>query len=479
MEAVNGISSFAGIRFNLDMGHSGERQQRRDSSAMPFRPAASGTDATGISLSSEQRETIRQMQQRDREVRSHEQAHQAAAGGLAVGGASLDMRAGPDGHMYAVGGEVQIDTSRESDPDAAIAKAQQIRTAANAPADPSAQDRAVAAEASRMESEARREKIEQESQTGRSSIGGPASLSGPVALSGPVVLSGPRHSVSGPPEPLNRRMDTLGTISEDGDIDGPFKPERYQQQYMAAVSSAMRAAEATSAADAAYFQQTADAHQQQFAAAMGSAVRTAEARAAVDETYYRQSAEAQWGQAEAYSRALEVEARQQQDTVDAEPLPQDVNTLLGLDDVSVWVQAQLALSDEDGSARYTSDMLGVDPLKSLEPIDISRAADPASVLAMGNYPLDRPVSAVNAFNAAENNAVQLNAMLTPDRPDYGMRIDPRAVSAMEEAATTAQAPTMAETAAASAMLRASSAYQNVEHVPTSLAPYGTGISLTV
>lgn len=475
MEAINGTGSYTGIRFNLNMGNSGGRQQRRESPAAP----ASGTDATGLSLSAEQREVIRQMQQRDREVHRHEQAHQAAAGGLAVSGASFDMRAGPDGHMYAVGGEVQIDTSRESDPDATIAKARQIRVAANAPANPSAQDRAVAAEASRMESEARQEKIEQEPQTGRSSIGGPASISDPVMLSGPVVLSGPRRSVSGPPEPLNRRTDTLGTISADGDIDGPFKVDRYQQQYMAAVSSAMRAADAVSLADATYFQQTAAINQQEFAAAMGSAVRTAESRAAVDETYFRQSAEARWGQAEAYSRALDMEAQQQTETVDNEPVPPDINTLLGLDDATPWVQAQLALADEDDNAQYVINRLGPNPLADLQPIDVSRAADPASVLAMGNYPLDRPASSLNAFNITEVGAVELNAMLTPDRPEYGMRIDPRALSAIEETAAMREAATMTETADASAMQRASNAYQNVSHTPTALAPYGTGISLTV
>ena len=47
----------------------------------------------------------------DRKVRSHEAAHLAAAGGLAQGGASFSTVRGPDGQMYAVGGEVGIDVS--------------------------------------------------------------------------------------------------------------------------------------------------------------------------------------------------------------------------------------------------------------------------------------------------------------------------------------------------------------------------------
>lgn len=56
-----------------------------------------------------------------------------------------------------MGGEVQIDISAESEPAATIRKMQQVRTAALAPAEPSSQDHAVAAKASRLESEARAE----------------------------------------------------------------------------------------------------------------------------------------------------------------------------------------------------------------------------------------------------------------------------------------------------------------------------------
>jgi hypothetical protein len=53
---------------------------------------------------------------------------------------------------------VNIDTSSVSgDPQATIQKAQMIRAAALAPANPSAQDRAVATQANRMEAKARQE----------------------------------------------------------------------------------------------------------------------------------------------------------------------------------------------------------------------------------------------------------------------------------------------------------------------------------
>jgi len=105
----------------------------------------------------EQRQ-IQELKARDREVRSHEQAHRTAGAGLVRGGTSFTLVRGPDGRQYAVGGEVSIDTSPvRNDPEATLRKAQQIRRSALAPAEPSPQDRAVAAQAASMEQQARSE----------------------------------------------------------------------------------------------------------------------------------------------------------------------------------------------------------------------------------------------------------------------------------------------------------------------------------
>ena len=94
---------------------------------------------------------LQQLRARDREVRSHEQAHLAAAGNHATSGASFSYNRGPDGRLYAVSGEVGIDTSSVTgDPRATLAKAETIKRAALAPANPSSQDIKIAAEASRM-----------------------------------------------------------------------------------------------------------------------------------------------------------------------------------------------------------------------------------------------------------------------------------------------------------------------------------------
>ena len=60
-----------------------------------------------------------------------------------------------DGRRYAVGGEVDLDVHWPT-PDETIRNAQQVRSAALAPAQPSGQDRAVAAAASQMEAQALR-----------------------------------------------------------------------------------------------------------------------------------------------------------------------------------------------------------------------------------------------------------------------------------------------------------------------------------
>ncbi len=109
-------------------------------------------------MSMEEKKQLQELRARDAEVRAHEQAHAAAAGNLARGGPSYEYQRGPDGRLYAVGGEVQIDTAPVAgDPEATLRKAEQIQRAALAPAEPSSQDQAVAAQATAMAAQARAE----------------------------------------------------------------------------------------------------------------------------------------------------------------------------------------------------------------------------------------------------------------------------------------------------------------------------------
>jgi len=93
---------------------------------------------------------LQQLKSRDRQVRAHEAAHIAAGGSLIHGGTNFKYQQGPDGIGYAVGGDVSIDISKERDPHANLQKAGVVQRAALAPANPSATDYAVAAQASQM-----------------------------------------------------------------------------------------------------------------------------------------------------------------------------------------------------------------------------------------------------------------------------------------------------------------------------------------
>ena len=125
-------------------------KQRGDSS----RSNASSAAAT---LTPEQQRQVQQLKETDRKVRAHEQAHLSVGSDLVRGGATFSYQTGPDDQRYAVSGEVSIDASPGRTPEETIPKAQHIRAAALAPADPSAQDQNVAATASQMETNARME----------------------------------------------------------------------------------------------------------------------------------------------------------------------------------------------------------------------------------------------------------------------------------------------------------------------------------
>ncbi|MFL1406074.1 putative metalloprotease CJM1_0395 family protein [Marinobacter sp. M1N3S26] len=142
-------------------GERGEKQ-RSDS-------AGDQTGQNGQQLDEAQLKELRELKARDREVRAHEQAHQAV-GGQYAGSISYTYERGPDGNQYAVGGEVSIDTSPvQGDPQATIEKMRTVRAAALAPAEPSGQDRAVAAEAMQLMLQAQMEMSSESRETGEAS----------------------------------------------------------------------------------------------------------------------------------------------------------------------------------------------------------------------------------------------------------------------------------------------------------------------
>jgi len=147
------------------VGASNAQSSRRTDASVG--PNAGQSDQNGKTLGDPtltegEEQEVQRLKRRDREVRAHERAHMAAGAGVVQGGASFTFTRGPDGKMYAVGGEVKIDTSAENDPDQTIRKMQQVKRAALAPAEPSGTDRAVAARAGQIEAQARQEKVKEE-----------------------------------------------------------------------------------------------------------------------------------------------------------------------------------------------------------------------------------------------------------------------------------------------------------------------------
>ena len=143
-----------------DPSANGENPNGRDPAATEDGQEEKGSrentqTVNGRELTQEEMRVLNQLKQRDAEVKRHEMAHVAAGGQYITSGAKFSYQRGPDGRNYASGGEVGIDTSPvPGDPQATIQKMRQVKRAALAPANPSAQDLKVAANATTQTSKA-------------------------------------------------------------------------------------------------------------------------------------------------------------------------------------------------------------------------------------------------------------------------------------------------------------------------------------
>lgn len=164
--SVEGIlKASAGSESGLDPSPGREgapEMEHRDEK--PARTSEAG--GSGREMSRDEQVELGELKQRDAAVRAHENAHMQALGPYRTGGATFQYETGPDGRRYAVAGEVPVDVSAEGTPEETIRKAQTVRRAALAPADPSSADRGVASDAARLEREARAE-IAREERAGR------------------------------------------------------------------------------------------------------------------------------------------------------------------------------------------------------------------------------------------------------------------------------------------------------------------------
>lgn len=186
--------------------------------------AESSPMGDSLDLSPEAEAQLRKLKQRDAEVRAHEKAHMAAAGGAAVGGPHYEYQKGPDGKQYAIGGHVDISVSSvEGDPAQKEENARKARRAALAPGQPSSQDRQVAAQAASMEAEAKTEKRE-ENRTEREESANAA----PASVEAPEVISGKQDgaNLASPGESAFGRMAAEVYRNVAGMLDAPFEGQK-------------------------------------------------------------------------------------------------------------------------------------------------------------------------------------------------------------------------------------------------------------
>lgn len=174
-------------------------------------------------LTPEEQEVVAELQARDREVRAHEQAH-ASVGGALAGSPSYEYESGPDGRRYAVAGEVPIELREGRTPEETLRNAQTVRRAALAPAEPSPQDRSVAAAASQMEARARseinEERAEEATEGGESGdTAGSASGTEPSSL--PMEEEALPPLERGPDDPDERQPGS--SEAEPGDANRDLK----------------------------------------------------------------------------------------------------------------------------------------------------------------------------------------------------------------------------------------------------------------
>ena len=151
---------------------------------------------------------VRELENIQREVIAHEQAHKAAAGEFG-GGISYTYTEGPDGKRYITGGEVPIKLRQGSTPEETLRNMQQVQAAANAPADPSGQDRQVAAKAAAIASRARSEILHDESEHENSESG----LTATVASGTPIIEAVSREDENINPN-MNGVMSVLAAVKE-------------------------------------------------------------------------------------------------------------------------------------------------------------------------------------------------------------------------------------------------------------------------
>lgn len=170
-------------------------------------------------LTAEQQQEVQKLKLIDSEVKAHEQAHLAAAAGISASAPSYTYQEGPDGKKYAVGGEVSVSFSKGNDPEENISKAETMRAAALAPADPSSQDMAVAQQAEQIIAESQQQLAEQKQEEASKD-------------SGETKSTEPTDKIAGTKQNPAEKTDKTEKKTEEPTIAyGPKKSEETDETY--------------------------------------------------------------------------------------------------------------------------------------------------------------------------------------------------------------------------------------------------------
>ena len=172
-------------------------------------------------LSEAEKQQVQELKARDREVRAHEQAHKAA-GGQFAGAIQLEFTTGPDGRRYAVGGEVPIDASAESDPEATVRKMDVVIRAALAPAEPSPQDRSVARQAQQTKLQAQAELNQQRAEERSNQTENSSEEENNSAAVTPTNIAAQENGISNSAQPTNGQQSGINGIIA-ADVTGRFE----------------------------------------------------------------------------------------------------------------------------------------------------------------------------------------------------------------------------------------------------------------
>ena len=162
------ISDEAQALYNMDKSNSQPTPPEKTESQPP-QTSQSSTPQTKAGLTPEQQQVLTELKVIDTKVRTHEQAHIAASGGLSASSPSYSYQVGPDGKKYAVGGEVNITFIPTGDPEKDIVGAEAMKAAALAPVDPSSQDQSVARNADQIIAELKQQIVEQKDEARKAS----------------------------------------------------------------------------------------------------------------------------------------------------------------------------------------------------------------------------------------------------------------------------------------------------------------------